>query len=269
MQEDVTVLANEDEPIFETSIERYFFETRTPVYSSLFVIPLFVSYELMAFVLMMFFHSPFRNGADILVRHIAALIGLDKLPILLFIILVLIAVIAGYYRNVYKITIRGYFFLFMLVESAILAIVLEALITNTSSLFIYAIRHFPLSAGGAGGPNLWEQLMLSLGAGLYEEFVFRLVCLGALLQVGTMLFQDPTHRFFSLKTFFALMFSSLIFSGFHYVQFYGGYNFDLESFIFRAIGGIYLSIIFLLRGFGISAWTHAFYDIFSVLELFG
>jgi hypothetical protein len=31
--------------------------------------------------------------------------------------------------------------------------------------------------------------------------------------------------------------------------------------VFRTIGGLFFSALYVLRGFGITAWTHALYDI--------
>jgi hypothetical protein len=62
----------------------------------------------------------------------------------------------------------------------------------------------------------------------------------------------------------ATLISALIFSAFHYVGAYGD-PWQLESFTFRFLAGIAFSALFLLRGFGIAAWTHALYDVFLTL----
>ena len=41
-----------------------------------------------------------------------------------------------------------------------------------------------------------------------------------------------------------------------------GDHLELASFAFRAIAGVLFSGLYLLRGFGITAWTHALYDVF-------
>jgi hypothetical protein len=53
---------------------------------------------------------------------------------------------------------------------------------------------------------------------------------------------------------------AFIFSAFHYVGPYGD-PLQLQSFLFRMIGGLFFSALYLLRGFGIVAWTHAGYDV--------
>ena len=51
-----------------------------------------------------------------------------------------------------------------------------------------------------------------------------------------------------------------IFSAFHYIGPYGD-RWQLYSFLFRLIAGLFFSGLYLLRGFGITAWTHALYDV--------
>ena len=54
--------------------------------------------------------------------------------------------------------------------------------------------------------------------------------------------------------------ASAIFSAFHYIGPYGD-RLELYSFAFRMIAGLFFSALYLLRGFGITAWTHALYDV--------
>ena len=66
---------------------------------------------------------------------------------------------------------------------------------------------------------------------------------------------------------FAVVASALIFSGFHYIGPLGD-QWTLPSFTFRAVAGLLLSGLYVSRGFGIVAWTHALYDIY-VLGVMG
>src|SRR5216683_2683696 len=51
-----------------------------------------------------------------------------------------------------------------------------------------------------------------------------------------------------------------IFSAFHYIGPYGD-RWQLYSFAFRMVAGLFFSALYLVRGFGITAWTHALYDV--------
>jgi len=66
----------------------------------------------------------------------------------------------------------------------------------------------------------------------------------------------------------AVAVGALVFSAFHYVGPMGD-TFTVPSFAFRAIAGVAFSVLFVVRGFGITAWTHALYDLGLSLLLAG
>ena len=54
------------------SLKKYFYETRSPVYAVLFVVPLFLIYEILALTL----HKQIthlRNGADVMMRNLVSI----------------------------------------------------------------------------------------------------------------------------------------------------------------------------------------------------
>jgi len=57
----------------------------------------------------------------------------------------------------------------------------------------------------------------------------------------------------------AVLLTSGLFSLAHYVGPLGD-AFDFYSFVFRTLAGIFFAVVFLVRGFGIAAGTHAVYD---------
>jgi hypothetical protein len=102
--------------------------------------------------------------------------------------------------------------------------------------------------------------MVSLGAGLYEELLFRVLLVSGLAALAAKVFgwkQVPAG-------IFGAVLGAVIFSGFHYVGPYGD-PFQVGSFTFRAIAGLLFSGLYLTRGFGITAWSHALYDVFLTL----
>jgi hypothetical protein len=105
------------------------------------------------------------------------------------------------------------------------------------------------------------RLMVSLGAGLYEELLFRVILVSALDWGGRRLLGwGPWAAGVG-----ATLLGAAIFSAFHYVGPYGD-PFQLQSFVFRLVGGLFFSALYLLRGFGVVAWTHALYDVFILLR---
>jgi hypothetical protein len=103
--------------------------------------------------------------------------------------------------------------------------------------------------------------MLSLGAGIYEELLFRVVLVG--------LIAWATKRVLGWRPLLAggvaTVFGALIFSAFHYIGPFGD-RFEVYSFVFRTIAGLFFSALYLLRGFGVTAWTHSLYDVFLLLR---
>jgi membrane protease YdiL (CAAX protease family) len=93
------------------------------------------------------------------------------------------------------------------------------------------------------------------GAGLYEEVLFRLLLLPALAWLLAQLgFSTPAAAIGGIVV------SSLLFSLAHYVGPLGD-TFSLYSFTFRFLAGMFFAVLFVTRGFGIAAGTHAVYDL--------
>lgn len=111
-----------------------------------------------------------------------------------------------------------------------------------------------VSAAGQA-PSVWTRLVAFLGAGIYEEVLFRLMllpcCVAALARLGV-----PRTR--SLLA--AVMLTSLVFALAHYVGPHGD-RWQSFSFLFRAVAGSFFAVLFVYRGFGIAAGAHAGYDI--------
>ena len=85
-----------------------------------------------------------------------------------------------------------------------------------------------------------------------------------------LLFQDIFKMGRSNSIVFSVLASAALFGAHHHIDFLTGepnYGdlFDWTKFIFRTMAGIYFAILFAMRGFGIAAGTHAFYDIIATL----
>jgi Type II CAAX prenyl endopeptidase Rce1-like len=116
-------------------------------------------------------------------------------------------------------------------------------------------------------------LVMSLGAGFYEELAFRVVLFGLGAKLLAWLFAKPRVgapgaaqglAVVGLTCAWALA-SAAVFSGMHYVGALGD-AFDIRSFVARAVLGLALTLVYSARGFAAAVWTHALYDI-SVLVL--
>ncbi|ARN57783.1 CPBP family intramembrane glutamic endopeptidase [Sedimentisphaera salicampi] len=107
-------------------------------------------------------------------------------------------------------------------------------------------------------------IVSGIGAGIFEELVFRLLLISFATLIFEKLFGMPRIR----STITAVIVSSLLFSLHHYFyimdwRFVAGEPFRISTFTFRFLAGIYLSIIFGIRGFGIVASTHAAHNLIA------
>lgn len=135
----------------------------------------------------------------------------------------------------------------MLIESMVLAIPLLALGVAVARWNV----HVPLSARAEQWSN---NAVLSVGAGVYEEFVFRL----GLMTVISILAADILKLKKYAADLLMVLLSAVLFSLYHYL---GTESFQLQSFVFRTGAGLYFAILFLTRGFGVTAGCHIAYDI--------
>jgi hypothetical protein len=126
----------------------------------------------------------------------------------------------------------------------------------------YVVGRMFLAGGHSMDP--WTGLVMSLGAGFYEEIAFRVILfgLGAKLVLLLLPLLLPFKQ--KLVTVLWAVVAAAIFSGWHYVGPYGD-PFEAKSFVFRAVCGLVFTIIYHFRGFAPAVWTHALYDIWVLV----
>ena len=244
--------------IWSTIGSTYWHMVRAPRYSLTFAFPLLAAYETLAFFLSQFEVVGVRNGADVLLKSLfVGMGGRDGLAI--FGALLVGGGAAVVWRDVRRGgRIRPRYFAVMALESIGYALVF-GLVAGTLTTWLLPRLTFSV-AGIAGGQladlNLAQQLMISLGAGIYEELLFRVLLVTGLVLIGTAAFGWRRAR----ANLFAVIIGAIIFAAFHYVGPYGE-PWALGSFTFRTVAGVMFSGLYVLRGFGITAWTHALYDV--------
>jgi hypothetical protein len=113
----------------------------------------------------------------------------------------------------------------------------------------YTLTHYlPLHTA------LGTSVVLSIGAGIYEELVFRLIAFTALHMLLVDVWKMEARRAYLVM----VATSAVLFSLYHYL---GPETFHWQSFVFRTLAGIYFGALFLTRGFGVTAGAHTTYDI--------
>ena len=240
-------------------VPAYFTRTRSPRYSLTFALPLLLGYEALAFLLSHQAMAGVRNGADVLLKSVFTALG-GRYGLTLFGVVLIGVGAALVIRDRRRGgTIEPRLFLGMLAESVLYALLLGGVASTLTSLMLGRLG-LALAAGGLQQFGLPTQIMISLGAGIYEELLFRVI-----LVSGLALFGRSVLRWTPVASgVMATVVGALIFSGFHYVGPFGD-PFRLDSFVFRAIAGVLFSALYLLRGFGIAAWSHALYDVVLAL----
>lgn len=114
--------------------------------------------------------------------------------------------------------------------------------------------------------RLMADVVAGIGAGIYEELIFRLMLICLLMLV----FQDLFGMQKKTAAIGSVLLSAVTFSLHHHIFFANGHLhhgdvFTVGKFLFRALAGVYFAILYAVRGFGITAGTHAFYNILAAL----
>lgn len=119
---------------------------------------------------------------------------------------------------------------------------------------------FPMVGGLTEAAPLLDRIAMGMGAGIYEELVFRLILISVIVMIGTDLLRlDPTGT-----AIVAIILSSVAFAAHHHRPI-GMEPFHPGVFCFRTLAGAYLASIFWYRGYGAAAGCHASYNVALVV----
>jgi membrane protease YdiL (CAAX protease family) len=229
-------------------------DPRNLLTSLVLVFPLFLVYQVGVL-----FTLPVLNGADFLTVFLFRNLGLSTGSYLAytFAVATAFAIAVVVLRHKQKFDPRLIVPVF--IESAIYALTM-------GSLIVFVMTRLGISPrlAGSGGfitqQGFGTRVVMSLGAGVYEETVFRLGIMAGLAA----LFQ----RLFGLRRWIAatiaLLLSAVLFSAMHHIPPYGD-PLHLGIFVFRVLAGICFGVLFWYRGFAIAVYTHALYDLYVLI----
>jgi membrane protease YdiL (CAAX protease family) len=229
----------------------YFLATRHPWPCLLFLLPLLLAYEGGVLWLGGAHPDTLRNGLDAWLRWGLEASGLQPLywpPA----VIALVFVVRSWLRRAERPADLVGVVIGMAIESVLFALGLWAL--SQGLLPLLAKVGSVLASPAPSAPGL-GQVITYVGAGIYEEVVFRLVlfrALGRLLRLVQV--QEP------LATLTAAVVSAVLFSAAHHVGPYGE-PYEGAVFLFRLLAGVYFALLFQLRGFGVAVGAHACYDV--------
>ena len=224
-----------------------------PLTSAILIFPLLIIYQLGILL------SRGLNGVDFVTASLVELANRDlgNYLIVLTVLLLIYAAILLILRQ------RGDFdpkaFWPVIAESSFYALSMGSIILFVMHRFVELVPGLslagPVSAALAGGLSFIDIVVISAGAGLHEELIFRLVGVGGL----SWLLAGITGE--KRAWIAALILSSLAFSLAHHLG-PTGEPFEFAPFVYRALAGVFFALIYHVRGLAVAVWTHALYDIY-------
>lgn len=243
--------------------QSYWRSSRAPRYSLVFALPLLLLYEALAALPGGGPVGQVRNGADVIVKAAFSIMaGPYGAPAFAALVVgtSLVLVMRDLRKSDGKLRVRV--FALMLAESIALAAIFGIVVGTVTAYLLGQLDarlafQPPVQIEVMSRPT---KLMLSIGAGLYEELLFRVILVSALAWGARVLLGLGRDSAGAV----AIVVGALTFSAFHYVGAFGD-PLEIGSFTFRFIAGLFFSALYLLRGFGITAWTHALYDVFLLV----
>ena len=229
----------------------YWQATRRPLPCLAFVLPLLVVYEGGLLWLGGATSDALRAGADSWIRHGLARVGLTDRWLLPLLLASGLLAWQSFDRRDWR------FHPSVLVGMAVESLALAVGLIGMSRLVDLGFDRLDdrLLAAPTGGGAIAAPLLGFLGAGIYEEALFRLASI-PLFYRALKLVAVPGLPACTL----AITASSLLFSLAHHAG-APGEAFTLFAFVFRWLAGVFFAYVFVTRGFGVAVGTHSAYDL--------
>ena len=212
-------------------------------------LPLFLGYHLGVVWL------PVRNAADVVTRELIDLADHNLLAyggLTLAIGAVFVSVLAVLGRGH---ELRWSRFAMVATEGVVYAVAMRLIAS-------YVVGRLFLAAAGVDNPV--TGLVMSLGAGFYEELAFRVVLFGLGGKLVAIMFPTVVPMKQTLQKVLWAIIAAAAFSAWHHVGAMSD-DFDLKVFVFRWVCGMVFTTIYAFRGFAPAVWTHALYDIWVLV----
>ena len=233
-----------------TSHLSYLRSTRHPWPSLLFVLPLVIAYEAGVAVLGGPHPENLRNGADNWLRVGLTRVGISWVWLPPAVLLALMAFWTWKRReerpNEVLAVLSG-----MILESVAFAIGLWGVSRALGPM----LEEFGIELTTGPAEPAVGQVITYLGAGIYEEALFRLVLFSCLVRALRLVEVNGL-----VAVTLAASASALLFSAAHHIGPYGQ-PYSNYLFLFRLIAGLYFAMLFQVRGFGIAVGAHACYNL--------
>jgi membrane protease YdiL (CAAX protease family) len=234
-------------------LRNYWRESRRPLVSLAFVSPLLVAYE---GGILLLGPQAMRNGAAEWMKSFLQALGFGQYFLLPMLTVGLLLAWHHTTRERWYVPVQVLYSMAGECFSLALVLVVLAFLHSVVMHAVFpATVAIPLMSISGTLMTVLSRALGFFGAGIYEEVLFRLMMLPALIGIFKLAGVRSVPSIWG-----AITISSLLFSLAHYVGPRGD-TFDAFSFIFRFVAGAFFAVLFVKRGFGIVAGTHALYDI--------
>ncbi len=235
-----------------------------PLTSFFFTLPLFIVYHGGLWLLNNFSDLRWANAADIAIAETLDRFGMAG-PLLSFIFVVVVFLVMHAMSGKTWKRPPALTWFIMILESFIFA--LPVFLLSRLVLHVLNIVQLSAYAGEDSGISWQMNLILSCGAGVYEEFLFRLILMGALVFILRRVFGITSAWRFVI----AAVLQALVFAVSHHlpgspeeILTAADFHSYIPVFAFRTTAGIYFAFLYIERDFGIAAGSHAVYDLMVV-----
>jgi len=236
-------------------VKQYFENTNNLLYSFLVSLPLFFLYEILILISQPSGDAIVRISVDVWIKSLFSSLGVSAISFSLLIIAI-VGLFILYKEKERLEALKFAYFPMLLLEATIYAIVVAFISQSLVSFMLNMAASDPIAT-----LTTTQKLALSLGAGLYEELFFRVILVTVFILIFTKVFGKKWAAVTA-----SVVLSALLFSAVHYIGSMGD-AFTLGSFLYRFLFGLILNGIYVWRGFGVAAWTHAIYDIMVIAFL--
>jgi membrane protease YdiL (CAAX protease family) len=198
------------------------------------------------------------NGADFLTQTLFHLLGFNGYLVTQGVLVLAYVGLLLFLRRRQEFDLR--MFVPVLLESGVYALTMGTLIVFFMVDLLGIDPRLGAGGGALQGAGILDRMVMAVGAGIFEELVFRLLLLTALTALG--------ERALGLRRWVAVLLafvvSSLAFSAAHHLGPLGE-PLRLGVFVYRFMAGMFFAALYQFRSFGIAVYTHTLYDVYVLL----
>ena len=209
--------------------------------------PLLLGY----YVLLFIGRSPVQNAAEIWVFNFVG--NNTDIYALVLGILYFSAILKVLFRKEYNLEAFRLYFPYMILEAISWAVFSWFVISFGINALLLMIET------NTSNISYISMIGMSLGAGLFEELLFRVIIQGGIFLIFAKLLSFDSW----LSGIIAVLIAAILFSFAHFLGEFGD-PFEFSTFLYRVLYGVFFGVLIYFRGFAVTSWTHALYDVIVI-----